>query len=81
MSEMTPRANPPALRGDQAARQGLKSTANPHAPDSRAYYEWHGDWHAGMAKKPVGPAQRNDPQRFMQLAEMYRRMGRDAGVL
>jgi hypothetical protein len=71
----------PLRSGGMAADQGFAITSNPHAPDSREYYFWHAEWHAAMADKPVGPAQKNDPYRFRQLAVMYERMAKDTGVL
>lgn len=70
-----------ATDGAMAARTARPVTANPHAPDTRLYYEWHADWHGEMAAIAAAKGRRDEEGRLSVLAKMYRRMGYDVGVL
>lgn len=67
--------------GWDAAHAGRKATANPHAPDSKAYYRWHQQWHRAMGETARAARDHKLAGKYDELATLYGRMADDAGIL
>lgn len=67
--------------GWDAAHAGKKASANPHAPDSKAYYRWHQQWHRAGAEMARAARDHKLADKYSELATLYGRMADDAGVL
>lgn len=72
---------PAGQDGWDAAHAGKKATANPHAPDSKAYYRWHQQWHWARAEMARAARDHRLADKYSELATLYGRMADDAGVL
>lgn len=67
--------------GWDAAYAVAASTSNPHAPDSKAYYRWHQQWHRARAEMARTAREHKMADKYSELATLYGRMADDAGVL
>jgi hypothetical protein len=81
MSDTAARHAAPNRTGKQAAAQGYGITANPNPPDTRAYYEWHSEWHAQMSAAAQANGKKREAEQLRELAAMYGQMADDPGAL
>ena len=65
----------------EAAKANISASRNPHAPDSRAYYLWHSQYHRAMAAIATGKRDHKLAEQYQKLAQTYWRMADDKGTI